>query len=285
MNLLKDVNEKNKEISGENMPIEIEESLIICSNKQNITNLEITNHIKSWQIVDQYYDLIDKGDIIIHDIYFDTRQKNFRKKKVSFRIREINNKKLITIKIPPKDSQQRSLSLRNDEEIEFEWSKEGLLAIFKELEIRGIYTFHINNNFSFNDLDIIDTMNKLRLIIIQNRHTQRRIKNIVTFEDKNKILAEMAIEQVIYHIMENDVYHYGIEIEDKGANGSNARTFLMNELLSSKYGEILIKWKYGKISIGIGLEVLLRSKDLENKYNLSSKVYKKIENLIQNKYI
>jgi hypothetical protein len=153
------------------------------------------------------------------------------------------------------------------------------------LEIRGIYTFHIKDNFFFNDLDVIDTMNNLRLIIIQNRHTQRRIKNIVTLEDKNNILAEMAIEQVIFHIIENDVYHYGIEIEDKDANGSNARTFLINELLSSKYGKMLIKWKYGKISIGIGLEVLLRSNELENKYNLTNKVYKKIENLIQNNYI
>jgi inorganic triphosphatase YgiF len=92
------------------MPIEKEESLIICSNNQNITNLEITNQIKSWQIVDQYYDLIDRGEIIIHDIYFDTLQKNFQKKKVSFRIREINNKKLITIKIPTQHSQRKSLS-------------------------------------------------------------------------------------------------------------------------------------------------------------------------------
>ena len=34
----------------------------------------------------------------------------------------------------------------------------------------------------------------------------------------------MAIEQVIFHIMENDVFHYGIENEDKGANGSSVRT-------------------------------------------------------------
>jgi predicted adenylyl cyclase CyaB len=265
------------------MPFEKEETLIVSSSEKTITNLEITNKIKSWQNGNSNYNLIDLGEILIHDIYFDTQQRIFQNKKISFRIREVNNKKFLTIKMPSlQQLQQESSSLRNDEEIEVEWSKDELLEIFQILEKRGMYTLQSDENIYFNNLNVIDTMRKLGLSVIQNRHTQRRIKNIVKSETTNELLAEMAIEQVIFHIGNDDVYHYDIEIEDKSSGGSHARIFLIKELLSSEYSKILIKWKYGKISIGKGLEVLIRSKELENKFSLTPDVYKRIEYLIHN---
>ena len=265
------------------MPIEKEETLIISSNNKNITNLCLTNKIKSWQNGNSNFILIDLGEILFHDLYFDTQQRIFQNKKISFRIREVNNKKFLTIKLPSLQSlHQESSSLRNDEEIEVEWSKNKIIEIFQELEKRGIYALQSIENIYFNNLNVIETMGKLGFSIIQNRHTQRRIKNLVKSEKKNELLAEMVIEQVIFHIGNHDVYHYDVEIEDKSSDDSHARIFLINELLSSDYGKMLIKWKYGKISIGKGLEVLIRSKELENKFSLAPDVYKKIEYLIQN---
>jgi adenylate cyclase class IV len=265
------------------MSLEKEESLIVCSSEKTITNLELTNKIKSWQDVNSNYNLIDLGEILFHDLYFDTQQRIFQNKKISFRIREVNNNKFLTIKIPSlQQLQQESSSLRSDEEIEVEWSKDKLLEIFHILEKRRIYTLQSDENIYFNNLNVIYTMRKLGFSVIQNRHTQRRIKNIIKSEKKNELLAEMAIEQVIFHIGNDDVYHYDIEIEDKSSDGSHARIFLINKLLSSDYGKMLIKWKYGKISIGKGLEILIRSKELENKFNLAQDVYKRIEYLIQN---
>jgi adenylate cyclase class IV len=265
------------------MSLEKEESLIVCSSEKTITNLELTNKIKSWQDVNSNYNLIDLGEILFHDLYFDTQQRIFQNKKISFRIREVNNNKFLTIKIPSlQQLQQESSSLRSDEEIEVEWSKDKLLEIFHILEKRRIYTLQSDENIYFNNLNVIYTMRKLGFSVIQNRHTQRRIKNIIKSEKKNELLAEMAIEQVIFQIGNDDVYHYDIEIEDKSSDGSHARIFLINKLLSSDYGKMLIKWKYGKISIGKGLEILIRSKELENKFNLAQDVYKRIEYLIQN---
>ena len=207
--------------------------------------------------------------------------KNFQRKKISFRIREISGKKLITVKIPALHAIQDSEFSRKDEEIEIEWSQIQLTKIIQELEKRGLYMYSIKtDDIFFKEDDVIVTLRDLGFLLVQNRHALRTVNNLVEIRNKEKILVEMAIEQVIFNIGIHKVYHYDIELEEKNFS-RNAQSILRNELQSSKYGEMLFPWKYGKIALGKGLELLINNRQLKDTSNLMCKDYDKIKNLIE----
>lgn len=254
---------------------EIEATLIICSeDPQTIAGL--IADLKS--IGD--YQLLPQETQIIHDLYFDTPDHVMQAQKIALRIREIGTRRWVAIKghsqmIDGEGGVERL-------EIEEEWSEGALTKILKELRNRGIKIMPPCQDPGYaHPLDIIID---LGLEIVQDRETHREVRNITKNRESNLILAELAVDSVIYHFINQKVRHYEVEIEEKTENGS-AVLRMVSQNLVRMFTPVLRKWVYSKLATGKIIEKLLRDGslkgllDMDN--NLKPAAYTKIEDCLK----
>lgn len=277
---------------------EREDVLIICSNNPHKKNKEIFEEIIRWEIPNKSFQLISQNSKDFQDIYFDFHDKSFQKMKLAMRIRKTYNENFVTIKIP---SGEKIKTGRDDIEIEKSYSKEGLIEIFTylrnisiEKELNELKQFKnkvdkillrlSDDNFRITN-DTIESIQSLGLQVVQDRYTHREIRNAIRNDGKfTKVLAQLAIDSVIYAIDGKDIHHYDIEVEEVNSLGALARKAIMESFASSIYNPSLIKWPYGKLVLGKGLEELFKDGDLPKDEfdNLSIITYRKVEGMINN---
>ena len=75
--------------------------------------------------------------------------------------------------------------------------------------------------------DALETFINVGLIVIQKRETRRVIKHIRHMM-KNQVIAELALDRVIYHFDGKALRHYEIEIESKGKEAASVLQLIVN---------------------------------------------------------
>lgn len=181
--------------------IENEYSFIICSsNPKLIVDKIIKKKIGNFEVQ-------NKREQLITDSYFDICNL-LQKNKFAFRLREENNKKLITLKGPPVNKDNNGIKRY---EKELEWSKESFENI-----IDDIGTIIKNNIKDNSDDDAISFLRKIGFEDIQIRNTIRTVLDIIDNKDgKTKIIAELDVDEINYRLYTLDVSLFNVEIEKK----------------------------------------------------------------------
>ena len=227
---------------------EIETTMVVLSNHPE----KVVQEIAELDAVGDYL-LAPQPSRNIHDVYLDRVDRGLAKKRFVLRIREIDSECLITLKGPP---QNTSRGLISRFEMEVPWSPEGLRGILSKLgseqEIVGVDEDFLKGR------EPLEVMKSLAFKTIQDRHNYRQIRNVYYPSQKESdAFAEMAIDAVTYHFAGQHVRHYEIEIEATGTGKLDEIVEIRDKLISTFDGK-LVAWRYGKLTVGIAIQRMLK---------------------------
>lgn len=258
---------------------EIEASLVIWSENPEI----VAEQIASLSSI-QDYQLLPEDSRTIHDRYLDTSDIRLGIQRLALRIREVGVTQLITLKGPSRLTGGEGEVERL--EIEHPWSEEALRSVIKELERRNVKISEQRRDLDY--LHPLDAMASLGLQIIQDREIRREVRNIVKGEEKASVLAELAIDYVVYHFGSQDVRHYEVEIEAKRASGSTLIGTVIQSLTAT-HGPVLRRWNYSKLATGKAIQKMLSENALEGLLDSGNRLrpaaYDKIDNYLKRREI
>lgn len=237
--------------------IENEYSFIICSSNPKLI---VDKIIKKTKIGN--FEVQNKREQLITDSYFDICNL-LQKNKFAFRLREENNKKLITLKGPPVNKDNNGIKRY---EKELEWSKESFENIIDD--IGAIIKNNIKDN---SDDDAISFLRKIGFEDIQIRNTIRTVLDIIDNKDgKTKIIAELDVDEINYRLNTLDVSLFNVEIEKKDRETDDRVLRTIYNSLREEFGDDeLSEWKHGKLALGKGIKELNKNSKLilnENNY-------------------
>ena len=255
---------------------EIEASLIIWSENPQV----VASQIAGLTAIGNYR-LLPQDPQIIHDLYLDTPDRALQSQELALRVREIGTTRWVTLKgrSQPTDWEGGVERL----EIEALWSKDALTRVVKELVDRGIKT--LQQRQDFDDAHPLDVIASLGLEPIQDRESHRQVRNIVSAgEESSSVLAELAIDSVVYHFGGQEICHHEVEIEAK-EGGSSAVIKTVVESLVARYGLALRRWGHSKLATGKAIEKMLSEDVLEGLLdihnNLKPVAYDKINDYLK----
>jgi uncharacterized protein YjbK len=225
-------------------PKEVETALVICSAQPRKTVEQVAGLTAIGN-----YRLLPRSPRMIRDRYFDTPAQDLQS--LALRLREVDGPYWLTLK---GDSQPTDWGGVRRLEIEVGWSREGLTMIINELKDRGV------NLRSLRKVDYarpLEVLKRLGLKIIQDRENLRIIRDIVRKDDKKgEVLAELAIDSVVYHFSKQNIRFYEVEIESKSKAGAVVVNAVAKSL-SVQFGSFLRLWNYGKLTTGKAIEKML----------------------------
>ena len=122
----------------------------------------------------------------------------------------------------------------------------------------------------FDRVHPLDVMTNLGLEVIQDRETQRQVRNVMPMgQEGEAILAELAIDSVVYHFNDKAIRHHEVEIEAKARDGSTVLRTVIESLIAT-YGPALQRWDYGKLATGKAIEELLNEGALEGLLDINN---------------
>lgn len=232
---------------------EVEASLIIWSENPQ----PVAGQIAGLTSVGNYR-LLPQDPILIHDLYFDTPDRALQTPQMALRLREIGGTSWITLKGPSQPTGWGSGVERL--EIEVEWSKGALTGIVEELRARGVEI--LPQWQDSDDAYPLAVMAGLGLEVIQDREGHRQLWNIVAGDRSSPVLAELALDFVVFNFSGQQVCYHEVEIEAKGEGGP-AVIQAMVESLVVMVGPVLRTWDYGKLATGKAIEGLLKTGELQ----------------------
>ncbi|HIE30313.1 TPA: CYTH domain-containing protein [Candidatus Poribacteria bacterium] len=255
-------------------PREIESTLIICSEKPKT----VVRQIGSLTSIANYR-LLFRDTETIHDLYFDTRDRSLQTRRLALRIREIGAMRWITLKGPSLPTDWGGVERL---EIEEPWSQDALTRVVRELMSRKIKMPQQRQDFDY--AHPLDVMMNLRLEIVQDRNTHRQVRNIVSASEESKsVLAELAIDSVVYHFSGQAICHHEVEIEVKVEDSFTVLKTVIESLVAM-YNPALRRWHHGKLATGKAIENLLSEGALEGlldiERNLKPVAYDKIDDYL-----
>lgn len=230
---------------------ESEIALIIKDNPVHIRN-ELA---KAKHILD--YDLTVKPSKIIHDTYYDTQEDFLRAKKISLRIRRVDDTLLISTK---SDIRRVAGNLIQRREIEGPWSYNSIRLLARNLKLK-VPTMSISQ---FQSISVSTALAAFGLNVVQERRTRRKARNLVIRgKTPASVLAELAIDYVTYTFAATEVGLSEIEIEAKAPRARSRVREIANALVS-KYQPSLEQWFHGKFVTGLAIQQLMRTQALQN---------------------
>ncbi len=221
------------------------------------------------------YRLVPGETIAIHDIHFDMPERILEANRLALRIREIAGGIRLSFKGP---AQQLTAGGVARYEIEEPWSMSALRGILDELEATGVRV-----PGRFQAIAASSPREVLRLLgfeEIQDRETGRMTRSAVEGNRDGPVLAEVAIDSVLYHLPGVRVRHHEIELEAKAQDGLAAAQSMAADLLD-QFAPALRSWHGSKLAIGRAIERLqydgVLSQFLGRSGNLIPAVYDRLE--------
>jgi adenylate cyclase class IV len=214
---------------------------------------------------------------IIRDTYFDSPEHSLLRNEANLRLRESDGQTLVTAKLASK-TDRNGVSSRK--EIELPWSVDALTTISRKLDlgIPGITKLDVSSRDAPRQ-----QLKKIGLQIIQERETVRDTREI--FDEKDgSVVAELALDRVVYHFGNRSIPIFEIEVEAKSDTGSKTLKSVRKQI-ESLNRDYLASWKHGKFITGRAVEKLLREGKLEDigDHGLKPSALKKIVQLISSR--
>lgn len=232
-------------------PQEREATLIICSENPQAVAGQIADLTSI-----AHFRLLPQESQTFHDLYFDTPDGALQTQKLALRVREMGARRWITLK---GGSQPTDWGGVERLEIEALWSQEALTTVVKELWARRLRI--PQQRWDLPQAHPLDVMASLGMEVVQHRETHRQPRIIVS-PDGSPVLAELAIDSVVYHLSGQEIRHHEVEIEAK-VKGSSPVLKTVIESLVTMYRPLLRRWDHGKLATGKAIERLLSEGALE----------------------
>ena len=217
---------------------EFEVKLVVASRQPR----EIASSLKKLTRVGDYR-LGNRQVIKIRDIYFDTGIDTLRKNQLALRARLTENKKLLTLKGRAAIADWGGIKRL---EIEETWSVSSLQKILERIP-----DLNFDPNFLFAIFlpdNPVKTLEKLDFIIVQDRITQREMRDVV-IQGSHESLADFVIDEVHFQTSAGKVIHYEVEIE-AAAEKYIEHVHMITQELQTQYPEDLRIWLYSKLETG-----------------------------------
>jgi hypothetical protein len=102
------------------------------------------------------------------------------------------------------------------------------------------------------------------------------------------VLAELAIDSVVYYFGGQEIHHHEVEVEAK-ERGSSSVIKTVAESLVAMYRPALRRWDHSKLATGKAIEQMLREGALEGLLdahnNLKPVAYDKIDDYLKRSHI
>lgn len=265
--------------SSSRVPQESEATLIIWSENPQA----VARRIAGLTSIASYR-LLPRGSMAIHDVYFDTLDHALQTQELALRVREIGAAHWITLK---GQSQPSGWGGVNRFEIEVPWSQDALTRVVKELAGRRIKT--LQQRQDFDRAQPLEVVASLGLEVIQDRETHRQVRDIVSAgEESSSVLAELAIDSVVYHLSDQQIYHHEVEIEAKAEDVSAVFDAVIETLVTT-YGPALRRWDHSKLITGKVIEKMLGEGSLQGlldaNNNLKPAAYDRIDDYLKHSSI
>ncbi len=235
---------------------------------------KVAEEIASFERIGDFL-LLKTEPLNMRDVYLDQSGGKLQVERLALRIRTIGDRTWVALKGPGRIIQDGVIDRM---ELEESWSPGAIEAIVKKLGRIGI---SLPDSFYFSqEGKPVEVMAALGFAQIQDRETTRRVRNVVLRDNKEEVLAELAVDLVHYHLQGRDVRHYEVEIEEKGVAGTSVLAVVSGKLFA-KWGNALRKWNYSKLATGFALEALESQGALEDLIgsndNLTPEAYDKLE--------
>ncbi len=223
--------------------MEHEVTLVICSDNPDavMDSIELIGSIGE-------YRLVPSGTSLIRDLYFDTRDRVLKAAQWALRLRETQGKHLLTLKGP---SRHIGNGIHERFELELSWSREAFEEILTEIVRNGL----ASPDFSHIASNPVRAMEAAGFEIVQTRETSRRILNVRKGAD-SEVLAEFALDKVLYQFERGVILHHEMELESKSESGILVIGSIMSHLDGIFHREIRV-WPHSKLATGWAYERLL----------------------------
>ena len=223
---------------NKNQNSEFEVKLVVASRQPR----EIASSLKKLTRVGDYR-LGNRQVIKIRDIYFDTGIDTLRKNQLALRARSTENKKLLTLKGRAAIADWGGIKRLEIEEM---WSVSSLQKILERIP-----DLNFDPNFLFAIFlpdNPVKTLEKLDFIIVQDRITQREMRDVV-IQGSHESLADFVIDEVHFQTTAGEVIHQEVEIEAPEEKSIEYVHIILKEL-QNRYPEDLRIWLYSKLETG-----------------------------------
>lgn len=221
------------------------------------------------------YQLIKQGRLLIRDVYLDTPEAQLKNHRLALRLRKQNNQYFLTLKGKTKISDWGGVERM---EVELSCSLTSYRHILDILKNNGVVIDNSSKNISLSaPLDILKDPS---FTVIQDRETRRLIRGIVSPHEPQKVLAELALDTVTFHLVDQSVLQAEIELEAKDVDGQDTVRELTDYFIQ-QYPENLRSWPISKLSTGILLERLQQETDIRRFINKQHYLLPEIFNLLQ----
>jgi inorganic triphosphatase YgiF len=217
---------------------------------------EMLSKIGNIDSVDNYI-FAPADSLMIRDYYFDTPAGELSENRNVLRMRRQSEQVRITFKGPSRESKNGILERT---EIEVPWSREALAELSGVPETRKLFISLFQEINA--QPDALETFINAGLIIVQERETKRIIKRIRRLKTKH-IVAELALDRVIYRVDDRALRHAEIEIEAKREESAPVVQRIA-EYLVGLYPDELRKWAHTKFATGRAIQALLSKDSFEN---------------------
>ena len=233
----------------------------------------ISNQIAALDQITEY-SLREPNIHHIIDVSFDTSDRNLFRNHMSLRIRSINRRCLFTLKSSPVFDMS---GIVKRDELELDWHSDSFGSLTDALIKSGI---ELPRNYKF-DSDWYKSMSSLGMNVLQERHTERRTKDVFL---EQTLVAELAIDEVKYKYEKVDILHKEIEIESKSTVGDSA-ILIISEYLVERYPDTLLIWMPSKLEFGLILNDLIQSGNQEiiNNHKISPELYRDLDEMWKRK--
>ncbi len=223
------------------VPREIEATLVIRSKRPR----DVVNQIAGLTSIADYR-LRFQDSQTIHDLYFDTDECALQDQKLALRLREMSTAWWVTFKGPSKQMDWGGVERL---EIEAPWSQDSLARVAQELGESKIKV--LQQHREFYDADPLKVMKRIGLNVFQDRKTRRQARDIIS-QEGGPMLAELAIDSVVYRLGDREVCHYEVEVEAKEKDGPAVLGAVVKSL-AERFEPELQGWDHSKLAVGLAI--------------------------------
>lgn len=229
---------------GSRAPKETEATLVILSeNPGSISEaLAAEAHLGR-------YELEYVGVRAIRDQYFDTPEGTLGKRSYALRLRNSDGHLLLALKGGGEKAGEFATARL---EIEGAWSQETLDLIVDKLQQQGVLRVRLQVGQQATQPG--ETLQELGFVLLQDRATTRQVFSVLA-TGAHARLAEIAVDEVIYHLACGAITHHELEVEVEATSEQGvAQLDKLIQALLARFQNTLRPWKHSKLATGLVLE-------------------------------
>ncbi len=226
---------------------ETEVTMIICSD----TPQAVLEQIGELQYIGNYR-LSPQGIKTIRDCYLDTPDGALAARRLALRIRDMGGQEWLTVKGAATIRAHHAIERL---EIESPWPSAAARDMLVELRLSGIKLPGIAA--VENEMTALASMTTLGFVRVEEHTTQRDLRNVFLRDTAGRhLVAELAIDSVVYRLENAEYRHRELEIESKDGENTNTLGSLSHAFVT-QYSPALRIWYHSKLATALALRTLI----------------------------